>query len=251
VDTETTTPPATVVDRILSGAVEAASVHGIGRMSMADVARRAGLSRATVYKHFGGKDELVAAAVQREATALGEAVVASVVGIADLREAMSQAVLVTLQLARGHPLLDRVVRTEPERLVPLLTTGDSQVLPLLRAPVEAVVRCRLAGLDEVGARRVADVLVRLLVSYALRAPDDPPEVVAAVVGALLTDGAAAVATVTDAASLAEPTAPARPTSGPTLAVAAPAAPTTDTTTAPPAPAVDAAGTTHAPDVEAP
>jgi AcrR family transcriptional regulator len=184
-----------VEDRILAGAVEAASVHGIGRMSVGDVAKRAGLSRATVYKHFGSKDELVAAAVRREATALIDVVVADVAHVADLRDAMTRAVLVTLQLARAHPLLDRVVRTEPERLVPLLTTDDALVLPVLRGPVEAVVGGRLPALDAVAVRRVADVFLRLLVSYALSAPDDPPEVVAAVVGTLLIDGAAAVTAV--------------------------------------------------------
>ena len=184
-----------VGDRILAGAVEAASIHGIGRMSVGDVAARAGLSRATVYKHFASKDELVAAAVRREATALIDAVVAHVAGVADLREAVTEAVLVTLQLARAHPLLDRVVRTEPERLVPLLTTDDALVVPVLRGPVEAVVQERLPDLDAVVVRRVADVLLRLLISYALSAPDDPPEVVAAVVGGLVVDGATGVAPV--------------------------------------------------------
>ena len=55
-----------VEDRILDAAVEAAALHGIGRMSVADVAKRAGLSRPTVYKRFPSKDELVRATVERE-----------------------------------------------------------------------------------------------------------------------------------------------------------------------------------------
>jgi hypothetical protein len=38
-------------------------------------------------------------------------------------------------------------------------------------------------------RRVADMLARLLISYALNAPDDPPEVVAEVLAAVMVDGA--------------------------------------------------------------
>jgi AcrR family transcriptional regulator len=182
-----------VEDQILDAAVEAATVHGIERMVVADVAKRAGLSRATVYNHFATKDELVAAAVRREASALIEAVVAASNEQEDLREAVRVAVLTTLQLARRHPLLDRIVRAEPERLVPLLTTEGSVVLPVLRPPVEAVVAVRFPGIDPVAGRRFADVVVRLLVSYSLSAPDDPPEVVAAVVSGLLIDGAVAVA----------------------------------------------------------
>ena len=109
--------------------------------------------------------------------------------VADAREAVASAILLTLQLARQHPLLDRVVRTEPERLVPLLTTDEGLVLPVVRVPVEAVVAERFPGLDLVGRRRTADVLVRLLISFALNAPDDPPEVVADAVSRLLVDGA--------------------------------------------------------------
>ena len=101
---------------------------------------------------------------------------------------IAAAVLLTLELARQHPLLDRVVRTEPERLVPLLTTDEGLVLPLARAPVEAVIGERFPGLGDVVRRRTADVLVRLLISFALNAPDDPPEVVADVVAGLLVDG---------------------------------------------------------------
>jgi AcrR family transcriptional regulator len=175
-------------DRILGAAIEAASVHGIGRLSVADVAKRAGVSRPTVYKHFPSKDALVAAAVRREAAAFVTAVTSAIAPIADAREAVGAAVLLTLELARQHPLLDRVVRTEPERLVPLLTTDEGRVLPLVRIPVEAVVAERFPGLDGVTRRRTADVVVRLLISFALNPPDDPPEVVAGIVAGVLVDG---------------------------------------------------------------
>jgi AcrR family transcriptional regulator len=38
----------TTEERILDAALEAASLHGLGRMSVADVAKRAGLSRPSV-----------------------------------------------------------------------------------------------------------------------------------------------------------------------------------------------------------
>ncbi len=41
--------------------------------------------------------------------------------------------------------------------------------------------------------RVADLLVRLLISYALSAPDDPPEVVSSMVAAVLVGGIPALA----------------------------------------------------------
>ena len=183
-------------ERILRAAVEAAAVHGVSRLSVADVAKRAGLSRPTLYKHFASRDDLVAAAVHREAGAMVAAVDAVVEGIDDPRAALEAGVLSALRLVRDHPLLDRVVRTEPEVLVPLLTTDDGMVLAAVRAPVEQMVSSKFPLLDVVASRRLADMLTRLLVSYALSAPDDPPEVVAALVAALLADGAASLPTVT-------------------------------------------------------
>jgi AcrR family transcriptional regulator len=60
--------------RILDAAVEAAALHGVARLSMSDVARQAGLSRPTLYRHFPSKQELMGAAVRREAMALVGAV---------------------------------------------------------------------------------------------------------------------------------------------------------------------------------
>lgn len=179
-------------ERILDAAVEAASVHGIGRMSVADVAARAGLSRPTVYKRYPSKDALVAAAVRREAMRVVDATRLAAAGIEDPRDALTAAVATVLRLAREHPLLDRVVRTEPERLVPLLTTDDGPILGAIRPVIEVVVGSRFPTMDTVTCRRVADMLARLLISYALNAPDDPPEVVARVMAAVLVDGAASL-----------------------------------------------------------
>jgi AcrR family transcriptional regulator len=190
-----------VRERILQATVEAAAIHGVSRLSVGDVARRAGLSRPTLYKHFPSRDALVAAAVQREAAAMVAAVHTVVVGIDEPRDALEAGVLLALRLVRAHPLLDRVVRTEPEVLVTLLTTDDQLVMAAIRAPVEQMIATKFPGLEVVAERRLADMLSRLLVSYALSAPDDPPEVVAALVAALLVDGAASLAAVTPPAAV--------------------------------------------------
>ena len=91
-----------------------------------------------------------------------------------------------------------IVATEGEKL--------SRVAELLAGPAgsrRVVLYCRtaaraaavadgLAPLDAVTCRRIADLLTRLLLSYALNAPDDPPEVVAAVLADVIVDGAASL-----------------------------------------------------------
>ena len=180
-------------ERILQAAIDTAAVHGVTRLSVLDVAKRAALSRPTLYKHFPSKEVLVAAAVQREAATMAETVRGVVDGIDDPEAALEAGVLAALHLVRDHPLLDRIVRTEPEVLVPLLTTDASPVMGALRLPVEDMVVRKYPGLDQVARRRVADLLVRLLISYALSAPDDPPEVVASMVAAVLAGGVPSLA----------------------------------------------------------
>lgn len=186
-----------VRDRLLAAALEGATVHGIARLSMADVASRAGLSRQTLYRHFASKEVLVADLVVAETAALIARVVAAAQRHDDPRASLEAAFLTALEAAREHPLLDRLVRTEPETLLPLLTTDGGPVLVQVRGVVEAVLAERAivpadgGAPDPVELRRFADIVTRLFVSYAISAPDDPPEVVAAALARFLVDGVGA------------------------------------------------------------
>lgn len=51
-------------ERILQAALELFQVHGIKKTTTGDIAQKAGVSPATVYNHFGSKEELVRAAVK-------------------------------------------------------------------------------------------------------------------------------------------------------------------------------------------
>jgi AcrR family transcriptional regulator len=177
--------------RILDRAIEAASIHGIKRMSVADVAKRAGISRPTLYKQFPSKEALVSAAVARESERLIASVVEAAGRYDDPRRSLEAAVLAALHLTREHPLLDGVIRTEPESLIPRLVSDGGPVMTAGRRTVEQVVATKLPDLPEVAVRRLADTLLRLLVSYALNPPDDPPEVVAESMAGFLTDRAIA------------------------------------------------------------
>lgn len=183
--------PPTVRERLLDAAVEAASLHGLTRLSVGDVAKRAGLSRQTLYKHFASKDDLVAQAVLRETGTMVEEVVEAADRYDEPRASLEAGILTTLRLAREHPLLDRLVRTEPEALLPMLVGEGGPVPMAVRSVVEQIIDRRLPGLTPVEVRRAADMLSRVLVSYVVSAPDDPPEVVAAFIAAVVTDGIAA------------------------------------------------------------
>lgn len=181
--------PQSIRDQLLAAALETATVHGVSRLSMGDVARTAGLSRQTLYRHFPNKDALVAAVVAAETTTLIAAVIEAGQAHQDPRDALEAGFLAALVATREHPLLDRLIRTEPETLLPLLTSDAGPVMTQVRSVVELVISSRLGELEPLELRRLADIVTRLLISYAVAAPDDPPETVASFVATFLTRGA--------------------------------------------------------------
>ena len=168
----------TVEERLLDATLEVAADHGIRRLSVGDVAKRAGLSRQTLYKHFASRDDLVSRTVLREAGRIVEQVIAAAVLHDDPVAAIEAAILETLRLVRGHPLLDRLVATEPEVLLPLLIGGPWGVLGAIRDISKQIIEERVPGATGPESSSAADLLSRMLISYTVRSPDQPPEEVA-------------------------------------------------------------------------
>src|SRR6266404_9830032 len=59
-------PPASKAESILAAAKRSFLAAGFGAVSMDAIAREAGASKATVYAHFAGKEELFGAVIGRE-----------------------------------------------------------------------------------------------------------------------------------------------------------------------------------------
>jgi AcrR family transcriptional regulator len=167
-------------ERILDAAERCMRRHGIRRVSMADVAAQAGLSRGAVYLHFTDRAALVDAVLARTATrfvASSESQVrrrrtlATQVaeGAVFIREHLGDSVL-TLGLPGDDELLATILSVQIERLV-----GEwvDFWLPLL-ADAERRGEIR-SDLDH---RQVGEWIVRLLLSFSLLQPvtfdaDDP------------------------------------------------------------------------------
>jgi AcrR family transcriptional regulator len=163
-------------ERILDGAFEAVATFGLSRLTMDDVARLAGLSRQSLYRYFDSKHALIQALVYREEETLLEGIRAAHAGHGRLEDAMREAILFTLRTAREHPLLDRLLVSEPEVLLPFLTTRGGGLLARARSVLK-----ELAGRWEVAPEmihRTADVGVRAMVSYVVTPTEDDPEDVA-------------------------------------------------------------------------
>lgn len=175
-------------DLILDAAFDAIKVHGITRLSMNDVAKRAGLSRQTLYRHFPSREDLVAAVVVREHAAFEARIRAAAGRHATARPALEALVIGVLEAAREHPLLDRILATEPETLLPYLFGTGGLLLPSTAPMVAELLAERLPHLSAVRIERTADVVARLLFSYAVNPADTAVEELAGGLADVIVNG---------------------------------------------------------------
>ena len=150
--------------RILDAAVDRFQAFGITRTTMQDVARRARIGRATLYRRFAGRDELVRRAVEREMARFVRRVDQQLADVADPAERFVQGFAAVLMAARTDPLLDRLMDVEPGAVLPALTLDAAPILTTCRDYLVAQLRPAQARGDirsDVDVATVAELLVRL------------------------------------------------------------------------------------------
>ena len=120
---------------ILEAALEQFSLTGIRRTSADDVARRAGINRATLYRRFGGREQLLAAAYLHEAGRVLEELTRRVPDVpddpdADFDPAENVVAMFTeaVALMRGHTLLQRMREVDGDLISRGMTVGAADVL---------------------------------------------------------------------------------------------------------------------------
>jgi AcrR family transcriptional regulator len=158
---------------VLSAALQAFLDFGIKRTSMVEVARRGGLSLATLYRRFSSKSDLIQAVGLAQTRDFIEGVDAAVQQQIE-RDAGAEDQIVELFVAflaglRGNQLLDRLLNTEPEIVLPYLTTQGAPVIELGRDYVaEFITRLQGEGkLPDYDPLPLAEMIARTALSLAL------------------------------------------------------------------------------------
>lgn len=154
--------------RVLDAAYEQFCRMGIQRSTMEDVARRAGVSRITVYRRFATKDALVERVVRREFRRYFDRFL---VDIAQARTAADRVVVgfvSALRAIRGNPLIGGMLTAEPDFLVSSLIGDEGRTL----ATVSRFVAGQLGHEQRAGhvskdldVEYVAEMMVRVSASY--------------------------------------------------------------------------------------
>ena len=168
----------TTRDRILDAAFEAVQVFGLSRITVEDVAHRARLSRQTVYRYFPSKDHVVLFLVAREEEKFMDGVRAAFASHEDPEEALALAVAFVLRYTHEHPLLDRLLATDEQTLLPYLTTRGLPLIMHARETLVELMAPRLPGVELDELRGVLDVVCRAMISYMLTSSERPADSVA-------------------------------------------------------------------------
>jgi AcrR family transcriptional regulator len=103
---------------LLAAARETVLAVGVRRTTLADVARRAGVSRMTVYRAFPDVASLVSALMSDEFAGFLEEVTAETGGLATGRAKLVTAVVRAAQEIPNNPVFRRVTDVDPELLLP-------------------------------------------------------------------------------------------------------------------------------------
>jgi AcrR family transcriptional regulator len=118
------------VERILDAAVEELAQDT--EASMAAVARRAGVVRATLYVHFPTREELIRAVTERAMEEASERIGAAAPGEGEPAEALERVLATTWRtLGRYHALVAINTRLEPSRLRALHEPVLGELRPVL------------------------------------------------------------------------------------------------------------------------
>jgi len=153
--------------RILEATVDCIGRVGIARTTMDAAARRAGLARATVYRHFpGGRDQLIGEVITWEVGRFFTRLAEEVDDAPDFATLLERGLLFAHAAVEEHDVLQKVVETEPERLLPHLSESAPLVYAVVRDYLARALRHEALrpGIDLEGA---ADWLARMVVSFII------------------------------------------------------------------------------------
>jgi AcrR family transcriptional regulator len=133
-------PRETEADSVLDAAARRLPSHGIAGTTVDDVAAEAGVSRATVYRYIGGKDEIVQAAIAREAQEVVARVAEVIASSTAAEGAIADAVSMALVAIADNSLLARLTSTDLRETLPFVTVDAAPLTDGLAATLSSAIR---------------------------------------------------------------------------------------------------------------
>lgn len=170
---------------ILQAALEQFALTGVRRTSTDDIARRAGVNRATLYRRLGAKDDIVSAAFLYEAGRVLAQIDAGIgeldehAGTDEIDDYIVRFFSITLTALRDNRLLHQLLVVDRDETLRALTIGAGNVVELASAflaePIHRIRERSGGSTDAAEIAALSAVLARLTQSLLLT-PDGPPQV---------------------------------------------------------------------------
>ncbi len=145
------------------------------QITMSEVARAAGVSRQTLYKEFGSRDDFAQQFVIREGARFLDDVERAIhAHLDDPARAVSAGLEVFLTSAAEDPLVRVLLEDDGTGgMLPLVTTRSRPVLDWAAARLCEAMRAGWPGVRDEDVELLADTFVRLALSYVTMPRDSP------------------------------------------------------------------------------
>ena len=159
-------PRITEQEAILDAAARRLAAHGVAATTVDDVALEAGVSRATVYRYSGGKDEIVRAVIAREAEQL-LARLASVVTTSPTSERLIADLVATAATAIAvSPVLARLSGEDVRDTLPFITIDSMSLVDVVVAALTAMIgEARQFDLEPAAVALAVEEATRLVLTH--------------------------------------------------------------------------------------
>ncbi|MEV6768741.1 helix-turn-helix domain-containing protein [Nocardia sp. NPDC051030] len=144
--------------------------HGFRRTSVGDIARRAAVSRPTVYRRLGDKDTIVRAVIARDAVEFMAGMQEKITKLKTPTGRIEEVFVLGMRMAATHPLLQAVVRFDPETMPSMFAALNDAAMGMVRDIVASLLNDDSLGelaLPMEDGRRVADVLLRIAATHVI------------------------------------------------------------------------------------
>jgi AcrR family transcriptional regulator len=151
------------ISRILTAVDEEVAEHGAA-IRLADVARRLGVTRQTVYRYFPNADALLIASAMRAVNGFIDQLLDHVVGVKDPAVAVVEIVSFGIENLSGDPQLEKLLTRRDNGEAVASLTSDTAITFCLSVFRRLDVDWGLHGFDEDGLRDLAEITTRTVQS---------------------------------------------------------------------------------------
>ena len=126
--------------QILAAAETVIARYGVSKTTMDDIGKQAGVSRPTVYRYFGDRDNLLGALIERRARMLFDRARNYIFGFESFAEQLVEGLLYLIDHGRRDPIMRILVGPEHLSVTTPIVNGSAMVAELTAEMWEPVLR---------------------------------------------------------------------------------------------------------------